>query len=69
MTIESLSNDERRCLQMWFRQAIVQLERQEALSNITKFYAGDTKARDAHHAAVGNRRPARSARHEHKELV
>jgi hypothetical protein len=34
MTNKALTNDERRCLQMWFRQAISQVEREEATQRI-----------------------------------
>ena len=56
--MSKLTNDERRCLQMWFRQAMVRVEGQEALSRITAFYNGETKARESHFTPV-TRRPAR----------
>lgn len=69
MSDMTLTNDEKRCLQMWFRQAIVQLEMEEATANITKFYAGDTKTREGHHAPVAARRQRQTTRTTHKELV
>jgi hypothetical protein len=70
MSEMTLTNDEKRCLQMWFRQAIVQLEKEEAKANIAKFYAGtETKSRDGHHSPVGARRSRRTSRPSHKELV
>ena len=64
----TLTNDEKRCLQMWFRQAIVQLEREEATQSIAKFYAGDSKTQN-HHSSVKPVRPPRTTRQGHKELV
>ena len=70
MSDTALTSDEKRCLQMWFRQAIVQLEREEACANIAHFYGGgETKPREGHHAPVGTRRKGRTARPQHKELV
>ena len=49
----TLTADEKRCLQMWFRQAIVEVEKQEALQNIIAFYDGaDSKPREAHHTPL-----------------
>ena len=67
MTNSTLTNDEKRCLQMWFRHAIAEVEREEATRNIVAFYNGESKAREGHHSPVGrrvNRRPVG-----HKELV
>jgi hypothetical protein len=69
MSNMTLTNDEKRCLQMWFRQAIVQLEKEEAKASIAKFYAGEVKTRDSHKAPVSPRRTRRTTRTTHKELV
>lgn len=63
MSNSALTNDEKRCLQMWFRQAIVRLEQEEALRNITAFYNGESKTRQTHHTPVGRRTTRRAAGH------
>lgn len=69
MTIDTLTSDERKCLQMWFRQAIVEVEKREALSAITRFYQGDSKTRDAHKSHVVPRRNVRTRSTRSHELV
>jgi hypothetical protein len=69
MTSNSLTSDERKCLQMWFRQAIVEAEKREALSAITRFYQGDSKSRDAHKSHVVTRRSTRTRTARSHELV
>ncbi|HEY9789660.1 MAG TPA: hypothetical protein V6D22_04620 [Candidatus Obscuribacterales bacterium] len=68
MSDMTLTNDDKRCLQMWFRQAIVEVERREALNNIIAFYNGDQKKPVSHHSPIAHR--ARRAPSAHaKELV
>lgn len=69
MTMSNLTSDERKCLQMWFRQAIVEAERREALSAITRFYNEETKSRDSHKSVVVPRRSARSRSARSHELA
>lgn len=68
MTNNSLTNEEKRCLQLWFRQAIVEVERREACANITKFYNPESKSRENHKSAIVPRRAARRTTRQH-ELV
>ncbi len=60
MTNETLTSDEKQCLQMWFRQAIVEVERKEACASIARFYNGDSKTREAHTSHVVTRRSPRT---------
>jgi hypothetical protein len=71
MSEMTLTNDEKRCLQMWFRQAIVEVERREALHNIIAFYGnGEPKTRQGHHNPVSRRAGTRRPQPAHsKELV
>lgn len=69
MTYTTLTNDEKRCLQMWFRQGIVQAEREEALKNIQNFYNGEAKTRTVHHSPVVRRGGRRLHGSHAKELV
>jgi hypothetical protein len=69
MTNDTLTTEERQCLQMWFRQAIVEAEKKEALAAITRFYQGDAKSRDAHKSHVVPRRNARTRGARSHELV
>ena len=59
MTNKALTNEERRCLQMWFRQAISQLERQEATDRLLREQRADRKLKPGHHALEIRRRPTR----------
>jgi len=53
---------------MWFRQAIVEVERREALNSITRFYQGDQK-KDSHKSHVVTRRSSRTRSARSHELV
>lgn len=55
MTDTTLTADERRCLRMWFRQAIVKAECEEAKRNIIAFYNEPEKPRESHYAPVARR--------------
>jgi hypothetical protein len=59
MTNMALTNEEKRCLQMWFRQAIAQLEREEATHRMLRERAADEKVQTAHHMIELRRRPTR----------
>lgn len=59
MTIKALSNEERRCLQMWFRQAISQLEREEATEAMLREQRADRKLKPGHHSLEIRPRPTR----------
>jgi hypothetical protein len=59
MTNKALTNDERRCLQMWFRQAISQLEREEATQRILAEQAACRTLKPGHHALEMRPRPTR----------
>ncbi len=61
MKDSALSYDERRCLQMWFRQAIAKLELDEVTNVMLKEYPvdGDIKA-TSHHTVQTRKRTSRS---------
>ena len=69
MSNNALTNDEKKCLQMWFRQAIVEVERREACAAITKFYGGDTKAGEHKTNVVTRRSTPRTRSTRSHELV
>lgn len=59
MTEMALTNDEKRCLQMWFRQAIAHVEKEEALKALEQeAQACDPKAEP--HSTFAARRTRRS---------
>jgi len=55
-----LTKDERLCLQAWFRQAIVQLEREEVTARLLKEHAAEAACEDGHRSPVIRRRSRRS---------
>lgn len=55
-----LTKDERLCLQSWFRQAIVQLEREEVTARLLKEHAAEVACEDGHRSPVIRRRGRRS---------
>jgi len=59
MTNNALTNEERRCLQMWFRQAISQVERDEATKRILAEQEACRKLMPGHHALEMRPRPTR----------
>ena len=72
MNETTLSNDERRCLQMWFRQAIAKLELEEVTDVMLKEYPVEveTDSTLAHRPTVSRRRVSRSRLTSHlKELI
>lgn len=69
MSTDTITSQEKQCLQMWFRQAIVEVERREACANITRFYNGESKTRDAHKSRVVTRRSTRTRSTRSHELV
>lgn len=61
MNDEVITADERRCLRMWFRQAIVQLEQQEvAAAIINEQTEVETPKQNKHRYSVTRRRTRRS---------
>lgn len=56
-----LTKDERLCLQSWFRQAIVQLEREEVTARLIKEHGVQRASEDGHRAPVSRPRARRSA--------
>ena len=69
MTTNTLTSEEKKCLQMWFRQAIVEAEKREALSAITRFYDGESSSRVTHKSRVVTRRSQRTRNARTHELV
>ncbi len=65
----TITEDERRCLRMWFRQAIVQLEQEEVTAAIMAERAG-TEAEGKHRYNVSRRRTRRNRTIPHlREMV
>lgn len=58
--MNELTKDERLCLQSWFRQAIVQLEREEVTARLLKEHAADAACEEGHRSPVARRRTRRS---------
>ncbi|MGD9680026.1 MAG: hypothetical protein AB7W16_02475 [Candidatus Obscuribacterales bacterium] len=70
MNDEVITADEIRCLRMWFRQAIAQLEQQEVTASIAAELELDKKPREGHRNSVVRRRSRRSRTIPHlRELV
>lgn len=69
--MNELSHDERRCLAMWFRQAIAKLELEEVTQVMLKEFPPENSLElPSHKAAVARRRASRSRLTSHiKELV
>ena len=57
---ETLSYDERRCLQMWFRQAIAKLELDEVTGTMLKEYPIDDQVKTAHRSVQTRKRSPRN---------
>jgi hypothetical protein len=55
MTETILTADDKACLRMWFRQAIVKAECEEARRNISAFYDEPEKTRETHYQPVARR--------------
>ncbi|MDZ4833150.1 MAG: hypothetical protein SGJ27_05050 [Candidatus Melainabacteria bacterium] len=65
---ETITDDERRCLRMWFRQAIVQLERDEVANQI--YVEKYTSEKTTHREHAPRRKTRRSRMIPHlRELV
>lgn len=54
----ALTNEEKRCLQNWFRQAIAQVERQEAAARLAQWFG---TGEGSNHRSQSARRRARRA--------
>ena len=65
---ETITDDERRCLRMWFRQAIVQLERDEVATQIYAEKYADQKTTHRDHTPRRKTRRSRMIPHL-RELV
>ena len=63
MSQGALTNEERRCLQMWFRQAIARLEQEEAASTIIRRHGLEESAN--HRSPLMRRRSRRNAQAAH----
>lgn len=50
MTEDMITEDERRCLRMWFRQAIAQLEQEEVTAQLYAEHYADEKNKHRVHA-------------------
>lgn len=57
-----LTNEEKRCLQMWFRQAIAKIEIEETTRSLLREHAADTAAKVAGHPSISVKRPAPRSR-------
>ena len=69
MNDEVITAEERRCLRMWFRQAIAQVEREEVRASITAEILED-KQKDTHSLKPAPRRSRRNRAIPHlRELV
>lgn len=51
----NLTDDEKRCLKMWMRQAIVKLEQQEAIGALLADNKVEPPVRTAHTSVAGRR--------------
>ena len=60
MNDEVLTADERRCLRMWFRQAIAQLEQEEVACAIKNELDEESTVKSTHRYSVTRRRTRRS---------
>ncbi len=58
----NLTDDEKRCLKMWMRQAIVKLEQQEACAALLADNKVESPTRTAHTSVAGRRTKRVSAR-------
>jgi hypothetical protein len=64
----ALTLEEKNCLRLWFRQAIAQVEIEEAKTSLLKFYAPEHSA--THRISPVRKRSARSVQPVHaKELA
>ncbi len=68
MEESALTLEEKNCLRLWFRQAIAQVEMEEAKASLLKFYAPEHA--HTHRVSPVRKRPARSTQPVHvKELA
>ncbi len=69
MTEHGLTQEERRCLQLWFRQAIAEVEKAEVASQLIRRH-GLSSEGASHRTQVARRRAPRNLNANHrKELV
>jgi hypothetical protein len=57
-----LTSEEKKCLQMWFRQAIAKIEVEEATRSLLKEHASDSIATRTGHPSISVRRAAPRSR-------
>lgn len=70
MSERGLTQEERRCLQLWFRQAIAEVERQEVAAQIIRRHGLTTEEGTAHRSQVARRPAPRGLNSGHRrELV
>lgn len=69
-TLDTITDEERQCLRMWFRQAIAQLEQEEVTESIRFELEQSEKAKARHRIPIARRRSRRSRMIPHlRELV
>ena len=68
MTNKGLTNEERQCLQRWFRQAIAEVEREEVKHFLLKEYPTEA-ASQGHRQSLVRRRSHRTQKTHAKELA
>jgi hypothetical protein len=67
---DTITNEERRCLQMWFRQAIAKLELEEVTNVMLKEFPVESEEPKSHRTSPEVRRTSRSKVKAHvKELM
>lgn len=60
-----LTLEEKNCLRLWFRQAIAQVELEQAQANMLKLYPPEKDA--AHRVSPARKRPSRSIQPSHNK--
>ena len=66
MTKNGLTQEERQCLQMWFRQALAKVEAEETAHRMLSEHAEDSKLSAGHRTPLAQRRriaPSQKASH------
>jgi hypothetical protein len=69
MNNTDLTEDEKICLQSWFRHAIAKLEQEKVVDQLLKNKSSESKSHFAHHLPVIRRRMSRRNTTHIKELV
>jgi len=63
MADSALTLEEKNCLRLWFRQAIAQVEMEEATASILEFYLPEKSA--SHRVSPVRKRPSRKVQPAH----